>query len=110
MCSHLHSSLFELKQMHLSPGTYTIRDTDSGRVIDYYGGTMMDRIGTWDYHGRDSQKWRIKSYPSSSGFAIQNVMMSKYIPTATDGPYMKAAQEGDAAILTFEHQFRDFYL
>ena len=28
----------------------------------------------------------------------------------TDGSYMNGAEEGDAAIFNFEHQFRDFYL
>ncbi|KDN45339.1 hypothetical protein RSAG8_04926, partial [Rhizoctonia solani AG-8 WAC10335] len=72
--------------MPLSPGTYTIRDTDSDRAIDYYDG--QTRIGTWDYHRGENQQWRIKSCPGGSGFAIQNVMTSKYIPMKTDGSYM----------------------
>ncbi|CAE6448531.1 hypothetical protein ACGC1H_005555 [Rhizoctonia solani] len=94
--------------MHFSPGTYTIRDTDSGRAIDYYGG--QTRIGTWDYHCGENQKWRIKSYPGNLGYAIQNVMTNKYIPMKIDGSYMNGVDEGDAAIVNFEHQFRDFYL
>ncbi|CAE6458552.1 unnamed protein product [Rhizoctonia solani] len=94
--------------MTIIPGTYTIRDADSGRVIDYHCGPNW--IGTGEHHGGDNQKWRIKPYLSSSGYAIQNVMTSKYIPMKPDRAYMSGVDEGDAAILDFEHQFQGFYL
>ncbi|KAH7337010.1 hypothetical protein B0J17DRAFT_665824 [Rhizoctonia solani] len=37
-------------------------------------------------------------------------MTDKYFPMKVDGSYMKGVGESDAAIFTFEHQFKRFYL
>ncbi|CEL62599.1 hypothetical protein RSOLAG1IB_04955 [Rhizoctonia solani AG-1 IB] len=94
--------------MPLSPGTYTIYDTDSGCVLDDYGGPKW--IGTWPYHGGDSQKWRVKRYPGSSGYVFQNVVTNRYLPTGVNGSYTIGVGEGDAGIFTLNHQFQDIYL
>ncbi|CEL62598.1 hypothetical protein RSOLAG1IB_04954 [Rhizoctonia solani AG-1 IB] len=96
--------------MSLCQGTYTIYDTDSGRVLAYYAGP--NRIGTWDHNHTDNQKWYIKRYPGSSGYAIQNIMnrYKKYLPARMNGPYTIGVDEGDAGIFELEHQFQDFYL
>ncbi|CAE6464277.1 unnamed protein product [Rhizoctonia solani] len=112
--------------LSISPGTYTIRDTDSGRVLDYYGG--QTRIGTWEQNHGDNQKasahtlefhpqlllntiqWHVKCYPGNLGYAIQNVHTKKYIPMKTDGSYMHGADESDAAMFNLEHQFQNYYL
>ncbi|CEL62600.1 hypothetical protein RSOLAG1IB_04956 [Rhizoctonia solani AG-1 IB] len=93
--------------MTISPGTYTIHDASSDRAIDYGKST---RIGTWEYDGGESQQWRIKSYPGSSGYALQNVLSDKYIPTKASGPDTFGVDEGNAGIFNLEHQFRDIYL
>ncbi|CCO37640.1 hypothetical protein BN14_11798 [Rhizoctonia solani AG-1 IB] len=76
--------------MTISPGTYTIHDASSDRAIDYGKST---RIGTWD-----------------SGYALQNVLSDKYIPTKASGPDTFGVDEGNAGIFNLEHQFRDIYL
>ncbi|KAF8755164.1 hypothetical protein RHS01_05689 [Rhizoctonia solani] len=55
-------------------------------------------------------QWRIKPYPGTSGYAIQNAMTSKYIPTKTDGSYMNGVGEDNCGIFTLERQFKGFYL
>ncbi|CAE6391058.1 unnamed protein product [Rhizoctonia solani] len=95
--------------MSLSPGTYTVYDTDSGRVLAYYFGP--NRIGTWEHNHTENQKWRIKRYPGSPGYAIQNIMKTqKYLPDRMSGPYTIGVDECDAGIFELEHQFQDFYL
>ncbi|ELU38266.1 hypothetical protein AG1IA_07727 [Rhizoctonia solani AG-1 IA] len=47
-------------------------------------------------------QWRIKPYPGTSGYAIQNAMTSKYIPTKTDGSYMNGVGEDNCGIFTLE--------
>ncbi|KDN45335.1 hypothetical protein RSAG8_04922, partial [Rhizoctonia solani AG-8 WAC10335] len=85
--------------MPLAPEMYSIYDNDSGRVltVDSWG-----RIGTWAQTRVDGQKWHVKNYPGTVGYAIQNVQTKKYIPIGTDGFDMPSVDESGAATFRLE--------
>ncbi|CAE6464257.1 unnamed protein product [Rhizoctonia solani] len=94
--------------MSLSPGTYTIHDTDATLVLTNWTGSL--RIGIYRPFGGSNQKWYVKRYPEGFLYAIQNVATNKYVPDNMDGSDMPGVDEIHAAILSLEHQFQDFYL
>ncbi|KAL5632642.1 hypothetical protein ACGC1H_005557 [Rhizoctonia solani] len=94
--------------MSLAPGTYMIRDPDSGRVLDCYGGST--RIGTWEPNQTENQMWRVKCCSRSSEYAFQSVRTKKYIPASMNESEMHTVDESRNATFHLEHGFQDFYL
>ncbi|KDN45336.1 hypothetical protein RSAG8_04923, partial [Rhizoctonia solani AG-8 WAC10335] len=76
--------------MPLSPGRYTIYDTDPGRVLAYYGSHV---IGTWGDHKVDFQRWYVKCFPGSSKYAMQNVQYERYLTMGVDGGSAHGVEE-----------------
>ncbi|EUC63388.1 hypothetical protein RSOL_490630, partial [Rhizoctonia solani AG-3 Rhs1AP] len=86
--------------MPLVPGTYLIHDTDSGRILTYYGfDPFVNKIGTW---------WYVKCYSGGSTYAIQGIQEKKYMAVGADGCDACAMEEDGAAILELQ-QSNDSY-
>lgn len=80
-----------------APGTYSLRNRVSGKVLDNFGSiTDGEQVKQWGYSGSANQQWVLSLIPGTTLFTLRSVATGKYLDslgnTADSSPIGQAEQ------------------